>query len=335
MARNAKFGKVADEITNRTFGVEIEFIIPDNVIMHDDYNNESQTERDAPSFSERRLYSRKIIRTLLENRINVGWNCRPENGWELKLDGSVYNNRGFGFEITSPILTWEDVHQVDTVCNVLKKMGCFVTTKCGLHIHHGVEDLTPSEMAEIIPIYQSIEHILDEVIHDSRHRHRNRFCLGLEHIDVTKTRKFAKENHDTFVFVNWLAEHIRERYGYSNDNCRVYIDHPRYMKVNFISWVLWNTVEFRHHHGTLDAEEIRNWIILTQRIVETAKAGIRFGSKPRKINDAFWMLKLGVRSPVPEFANARAFYNAKLTKSVDDVVINTTNVSNGVNIARA
>ena len=58
------------------------------------------------------------------------------------LEGNeAENGINYGLEVVSPILTdnVESVQQIYTVCNMLQELGTIVNSKCGGHIHFGID----------------------------------------------------------------------------------------------------------------------------------------------------------------------------------------------------
>ncbi|HDN27259.1 MAG TPA: hypothetical protein ENG03_09235 [Thioploca sp.] len=46
----------------------------------------------------------------------------------------------------------------------------------------------------------------------------------------------------------------------------------RCLKLNLSAFMIYGTVEIRHHHGTLDYSEVVNWLQLQMALVEKAKS---------------------------------------------------------------
>lgn len=120
-------------LSNRTYGVEIEFIgsfdslkaaltslgIPSVINQNDDHSDFSQ--------------------------------------WKITPDGSVHN----GGELISPILRGtEGLGQITTVCQALVQAGCSVNQHCGLHVHVDGSDLTVQDAVNIIKRYADNENRL-------------------------------------------------------------------------------------------------------------------------------------------------------------------------------
>ena len=107
---------------NRTFGIEIEFF---------------------------GVHVYKVVEALRVNGVNFqheSYNHSTRSYWKLITDCSV-TNRGTGLsrgghELVSPILVGrEGLEEVRKVMDVLDSIGAKVDKSCGLHVHHGVQNL--------------------------------------------------------------------------------------------------------------------------------------------------------------------------------------------------
>ena len=274
-------------LTNRTFGVEIEFLIQMN-------------ER---SFEE---VIRHLVEELRKHGISTiweGYTHQVTEEWKIVTDASVYwksndcedtndedpsvdesnerilldslkRNDYIGLELVSPILTRDRLWEIVIACDVLKLCKCIVNSTCGLHVHHDITELKRSAFLGLLESYKHYEFKIDLLMHKSRRENGNKYCLTMGHIDtheiLEEVEKLEGNSHwrvSNREFVNLILDNIN--WNYPN---MTYED-TRYVKLNFSSYRIYGTVEFRHHHGTLDSQEIINWIYLSQRMVETAKKG--------------------------------------------------------------
>ena len=193
-----------------------------------------------------------------------------------------------GFELVSPVLhvDEEGFEQIRKVCRVLHRIGAYVDEDCGLHVHHGVGEVTEKQIKSIVKIFAKYEDALDMLVDEDRGgEHGSEYARGL---------KLEAKNHARYVGL--------ERYDYatnsyikpknsgkvleditSGDDDRVIAgiffltDHApgwyeeRYMKVNMQNATRdRETVEVRMHEGCIDAKEIIGWTTLTSRLVQYA-----------------------------------------------------------------
>ncbi len=205
----------------RTFGVEIEF----------------QGNREEVA----RLMNAKGVRAYVEE-----YNHTTKSHWKLITDSSC------GYELVSPPLKGrEGLEQLKKACEALKEAGASVDRRCGLHIHHDINDYNAKQIANIFAIYIKLEKTIDTFVPNSRRANNNRYCRSLFQGTTQQTIL------DKLKAVNSL-EDIRR------------IWHTRYVKVNFQSYVKYGTIEFRQHSGTTEFDKMYNWILLTQQIVNMA-----------------------------------------------------------------
>lgn len=158
-------------ITNRTFGIEMEFVNAD--------------PREVA----------RVLNTVVECHFE-GYTHRVTDHWKLVTDGSLteagysYSNSG---EIVSPILKGADgARQLEIVCNALDTIeGIKVNRHCGLHIHLGVDDLTVAQIQTVYSRYADYEAQIDLVMPRSR-RGDSRWAGGIANAKATVNRQTTK-----------------------------------------------------------------------------------------------------------------------------------------------
>jgi hypothetical protein len=158
------------------------------------------------------------------------------SNWMLASDSSVRESGNDGHELTSPPLIGEEgMRQLKIVLEVLSSFKAKINRTCGLHVHHEVDRLMDrNSLAKMFVKYQSA---LYAVI--SKNRESNHYCKPLPE----NFFKIANPNGDRG---------------------------QRYYGLNFLP-VDKGHIEFRLHHGSICYAEIRNWVILTQRLVEVSQ----------------------------------------------------------------
>ena len=63
-------------------------------------------------------------------------------------------------EIVSPILTYEDMADLQEIIRQLRHKGAFVNSQCGIHIHVDASRYTPQTLRNLVNIIASKEDIL-------------------------------------------------------------------------------------------------------------------------------------------------------------------------------
>src|SRR5690606_37543123 len=186
----------------RTFGVEIEF----------------QGNREEVA----RLMNAKGVRAYVE-----GYNHTTKSYWKLITDASC------GYELDRPPLKGrEGLEQLKKACEALKEAGASVDRRCGLHVHHDINDYNAKQIANIFAIYIKLEKTIDTFVPNSRRANNNTYCRSL--FQGTTQQAIL----DKLKAVNSIEDIER-------------IWHTRYVKVNFQSYVKYGTIEFRQHSGTI------------------------------------------------------------------------------------
>jgi hypothetical protein len=164
---------------------------------------------------------------------------------DVSVHGSVSSNLIGENEINSPVLKGKKgLEQVRKVCEALVALGCQINSSCGLHVHHGIADHNNDDyntIANVFKIYNKYQKDFDAMLPLSRRN--NHYALP---IDAETINEF--ENHD----------HLNSIQG------------NRYHVVNLQSYWKYGTLEFRQHSGSVEANKVINWIMITQRIVNLA-----------------------------------------------------------------
>jgi hypothetical protein len=196
-----------------------------------------------------------------DNYISRYFHSTNNSRWQIKCDGSL---RGLSnsFELVSPILIGQDgLDQVKKVCSVLTKLKAKINSQCGLHVHHGAEDLSVKEVKNLIALYGRMEGAIDRAMPESRRN--NLYCQSLNRKLIERYDEFNRA--DSFQCLGtWMRTHAGSRYN--KINIMPLMDSRR-------------TVEFRHHSGTVEATKIVNWIVFTQLMIQRAARTVKVVAK--------------------------------------------------------
>ena len=188
-----------------------------------------------------------------------GYNHQTRPHWKIVNDGSVNSRRlasqGYtGCELVSPILKGADGRrQLELACKALSDVNAKVNITCGLHVHHGTDDLKLKNFKQLALLYSNFEDQIDQMFAKSRRASRNTYC---------QTSKIPSHRVDSLKRCSTVAGIARK----INSGCR-------YTKLNFNSYVQHSTIEFRQHQGTIEFSKIMNWIEFGQAAIRTAKRG--------------------------------------------------------------
>lgn len=164
--------------------------------------------------------------------------------WKVCSDSSVstgYGRNMRGGELVSPVLTIDNLDQIDAVCDALQKSNATVNRQCGLHVHISWESMNGKTIKKIVDRYKMFEYEMDRFMPPSRQGNENRYCRSLVNIDFSRSPN-----------ANYLSDLVGNKFSKVNTS-------------NLTSRT--KTIEFRHHSGTINAFKIKNWILFLMDFV--------------------------------------------------------------------
>ena len=220
---------------SRTFGVEIEFLVNAR-------NNDSVAN----------WMTAHGVECQVQN-----YNHRDQKIWKIVTDSSA------GYELVSPPLKGEEgFNQLKVACDALKAARCKVDRNCGLHVHQDAHDLNVQSFKRLYFLYIRYEGTIDSMMPKSRRGNNNQYCGSMRY----NYHGYGSTSGTQFV-VSKINQIKKAKTVADIDS--VYCS--RYKKLNAQSYIRHGTIEFRQHAGTVEFEKIRNWVILTNLMVEKAK----------------------------------------------------------------
>lgn len=229
-----------------TFGVELEFSASNM-----GYRNDSPSG--VADLLQRAVATRNLMGSF--NPIRVSTSMRSTgSAWEAKYDGSC------GLEVASPALTWLTWPEVVVVTEAIRDHRGRITRSCGLHVHHHFPNLDNRQLRRIWLLWAAFEDVIFGMLPASRRR--NEYCRSL--LGLSGNRRWAGLR-------NLVTPVSRFQQAVEGGD--------RYRTLNMTHWWRTGRLEVRVHHGTLDAEEIRNWTLLTQEFIHVGTSYV----DPREI----------------------------------------------------
>lgn len=191
-------------------------------------------------------------------------------------------------EVVSPILSYDDLEDLQEIVRTLRKNGAIVNDSCGIHIHVGAERFTPQTLRNLVNIIASKEDILYKALNvDSR---RISYCKKtnatlLKTINVKKPKTMAD-----------LADIWYEEDPYGRER---HYNSTRYHGLNLHATFTKGTVEFRLFNGTLHAGEIKAYIqfclaVAHQALTQKKASARKTVTDNEKYAFRCWMLRLGL-----------------------------------------
>lgn len=202
---------------------------------------------------------------------------RVVDAWdgEAVSDGSITVPGAAAREIgTAPARGAEYERQIRDTCAALVRQGAKVDRSCGLHVHVDArtsrDEFTPTTVVDLVRLARLVDKIeagLFNMVAPSRRKNRrycppwgatfNRAGVFLADSDVDKARTL-----DCAVYGSVEAARQAKSAGKMHGS--------RYRSVNFHSFHVKGTIEFRLHHGTVDPDKIINWSAICVAIVDYA-----------------------------------------------------------------
>ncbi|MCJ1469795.1 hypothetical protein MMC07_008437 [Pseudocyphellaria aurata] len=256
-----------------TFGVELEFLVRYDP---EDYRYESRRpERSLNLLEIHSLVRKRMIHILNDN----GFSTHPYfytsvSEWTVSFDGTIRadgceNCRAI--ELKSPALEYSPfgLKQVTEVVELLGfEFDLFVNQSCGLHVHVGNE--TRGFSMETLKTFASLITVFEKQL-NSLHppdRLQNQYAKPLRSAflkdALPRDKLLIIDDLEDMTDLIWRFHPVRD------DGHR-----DKYMAFNF--WNLrkdqaFQTIEFRQHRGTVDPNEIANWVRVVCSLVRMSHA---------------------------------------------------------------
>lgn len=212
-----------------TFGIEIELTLPYNIQKQD----------------LAYLLTNSGILTKVEN-----YNHTVVNYWKITDDSSITCGRESScntLELVSPILRGtDDLKNISKLFTIINKCNAKINDSTGFHVHVGKKNnYNLQDLKKIAHNYLKYESAIDLVMPLSRKGNNN---------SMIKSNRllFPKSNKETRLIV----ENIKS----IDDFLKIINNNDKHFKINFLSLSRQNTIEFRHHGGTLNIVEADSWI---------------------------------------------------------------------------
>ena len=157
-------------LTNRQFGVEIEFIGVNPQVVADAINNAG-------------------IEAAFE-----GYHHSTRPYWKIVTDASLSQGGHSAGEVVSPILKGETgARQLEKVLDAIDTVeGIRVDRSCGVHVHLDVNDLTVAQIQNTYSRYSDYESQIDLIMPMSRRGNSSRWCASVKSQKSTVIRKTRK-----------------------------------------------------------------------------------------------------------------------------------------------
>jgi hypothetical protein len=230
------------------------------------------------------------------------WECQAEDGrvWKCVNDASLIdapsNRRA---EVVTPILKYEDIETLQQVVRALRHAGARATGCCSQHVHLGMEDSTPEQVANLAKMFYKQEELILKALGTSDAR-LNQYTRRTDDTFIERISR-RKPRTDSELNEAW--------FGYRNPNPAHY-DHSRYHDLNLANLWRIKTAEVRCAEGSTHSGEIKSVIIFCLALAVKAKNSKAASAAKREYNPAsakydfrVFLLRLGLSGK--EFKNVR------------------------------
>lgn len=236
---------------------------------------------------------------------------RQGRTWKATYDSSIIAQKKSGgrtvqaadeykCEIVSPILTYEDMADLQEVVRRLRHSGAFVNSQCGIHIHVDAGRYTPQTLRNLVNIIASKEDILYKALRIDPARLR--WCKKTNEKLIEAINRRKPQTMEALKDI-WYAGSTRGRDEHYNDT--------RYHGLNLHSTFTKGTVEFRLFNSTTHAGEIKAYIqfclaVSHQALTQKKASARKTVTDNEKYAFRCWMLRLGLSGD--EFKTCRLHF---------------------------
>ena len=238
--------------------------------------------------------------------------------WKCMFDSSIKAQKKLGnrreaagpeykCEVVSPILSYEDINDLQEIVRALRKNGAIVNDSCGIHIHVDASKHNAKTLRNLINLTFQKEDLLYKAL--AIKANRAGYC---KKVNEKLLRDLNTKKPDTMAKLAdiWYGENTSEyvRNMHYNDT--------RYHGINLHATFTKGTVEFRLFNSTTHAGEIKAYIqfclaVSHQALSQKSARTSRTQTDNEKYTFRCWMLRLGLIGD--EFKTCRLHFLKHLT----------------------
>lgn len=166
--------------------------------------------------------------------------------WDIKDDHSLHD-AGKEFTFKVPMFGVDAERAIEELVATAIAHNWACSSRCGLHVHLDVRDLSPEQLTGLIGYYCLFEPAIYNWVGDSREF--NNFCLP--YYRATESLAQAAEI---------LKVCLRSERHNDPDAVNAITEYHRYSGLNLKSLAEFGSIEFRHLRTTTDIARIKQWI---------------------------------------------------------------------------
>lgn len=221
--------------------------------------------------------------------------------WKCMYDSSIRAERKAGSrrtsagtdykcEVVSPILSYEDINDLQEIVRQLRRNGAIANDSCGIHIHVDASRHNAKTLRNLINITFQKEDLLYKALDIKPNRIG--YC---KKVNGELLEKLNKKKPTTMAQLSdiWYGEHTSQ---YARN---MHYNDTRYHGINLHATFTKGTVEFRLFNSTTHAGEIKAYIqfclaVSQQALNQTSARARRTETDNEKYTFRCWMLRLGL-----------------------------------------
>lgn len=193
------------------------------------------------------------------------------NKWQDSVveDGSLEG--GHAHEInTQPTNGDAFIQHIKDICDGYAQVEASTSSDCGLHVHVDTRDFRFYDVRRLILTYAKVEMALFHLCHRSRfNNHYSQIC-GHNYVNMSSdTQLFRRQILGGFYGGDNTLLPKHGKLVVKENKAEKYTQ-IRYRALNVHSHFHRQSIEFRHHEGTVDGQEITNWALIVANVVQTA-----------------------------------------------------------------
>ena len=183
------------------------------------------------------------------------WTARDHKGreWKCMNDSSIYRTGHGVCELVSPILTYDDMDDLQEIVRLVRRAGAKSSPEyqCGIHVHVGQGEHNIKTLKNLVNFTAANQDIIYKALQIGE---RTRWCQKLESVLVDK---FNDRSMNTMRKgeIAWYGSESAADCGK-----REHYNSTRYHGLNLHSVFSKGTIEFRLFNGTLHAGKIRAYV---------------------------------------------------------------------------
>lgn len=195
--------------------------------------------------------------------------------WRAVADASL-GDRGNSAEVVTPVLRYADMATLQNVVRALRKAGAQTPECTSQHVHIGVGEWEPRQIANLARIYYKQEALILRSVGTLQAR-MERYTRPVDREFIARLEAMKPTTREE-LNVAW--------FGYANPSPSHYDSH-RYRGLNLNNVWRTGTVEFRVFNGTTHAGVVRTNVLLCLTLAAMAKSAKCASTKaPREYSAA-------------------------------------------------